>query len=69
MNSMRVNVTRRGKIYQYKFEIELIHKPLAEDFGKLLEVFNNENINEMVYEDNENTNENLQWRLKMHSKI
>ena len=47
-------------------EDELKDKKLADDFDKLLEVFNDANINEMVYEDNENKDENLRWNLKLY---
>lgn len=33
---------------------------------KLLEVFKNEEINEMVYEENENQDEKLRWDLKLY---
>ena len=39
---------------------------LADDFDKLLEVFKNEEINEMVYEENENQDEKLRWDLKLY---
>ena len=53
-----VSETTEGKVY-WLSESELKNKKLAYDFDKVIEVFNNENINEMVYNDNENPDENL----------
>ena len=47
-------------------EDELKNTKLADDFDKLLEVFKNEEINEMVYEENENQDEKLRWDLKLY---
>ncbi len=60
-----ISETSEGKLYWIDEE-ELKDKKLATDFDKLLEVFNDANINEMVYEDNENTDENLRWNLKLY---
>lgn len=57
--------TAEGKVYWIS-ESELKNKKLAYDFDKVLEVFNNENINEMVYNDNENPDENLRWDLMLY---
>lgn len=57
--------TAEGKVYWIS-ESELKNKKLAYDFDKVLEVFNNEKINEMVYNDNENSNENLRWDLILY---
>lgn len=47
-------------------ETELKKTKLADDFDRLLEVFEDEKINEMVYEDNENKDEKLRWDLKLY---
>lgn len=47
-------------------EENLKNKKLADDFDKLLEIFNKQEINEMVYEDNESLDENLRWNLKLY---
>ena len=57
--------TSEGKVYWIS-ETELKTAKLADDFDKLLEVFKNEEINEMVYEDNENSDEKLRWDLKLY---
>ena len=53
-----VSETTEGKVY-WLSESELKNKKLAYAFDKVIEVFNTENINEMVYNDNENPDENL----------
>ena len=60
-----ISETSEGKVYWINEE-ELKNKKLADDFDKLLEVFNKKEINEMVYEDNENADENLRWDLKLY---
>lgn len=60
-----ISETSEGKVYWID-EVELKNKKLADDFDKLLEVFNKKEINEMVYEDNENSDENLRWDLKLY---
>ena len=57
--------TSEGKVYWIS-ETELKTAKLADDFDKLLEVFNNEKINEMVYEDNKNLDEKLRWDLILY---
>ena len=57
--------TSEGKVYWIS-ETELKTAKLADDFDKLLEVFKNEEINEMVYEDNENLAEKLRWDLILY---
>lgn len=57
--------TSEGKVY-WMSEAELKTAKLADDFDKLLEVFKNEEINEMVYEDNENKDEKIRWDLKLY---
>ena len=57
--------TSEGKVY-WMSEAELKMAKLADDFDKLLEVFKNEEINEMVYEDNENKDEKIRWDLKLY---
>ena len=57
--------TSEGKVYWIS-ETELKTAKLADDFDKLLEVFKNEEINEMVYEDNENKDEKIRWDLKLY---
>lgn len=54
-----------GKVYWID-EDKLQNTKLADDFDKLLEVFKNEEINEMVYEENENKDEKLRWDLKLY---
>lgn len=60
-----ISETSEGKVYWIE-EDELKNKNLAYDFDKLLEVFNNEEINEMIYNDNENSNENSRWNLELY---
>ena len=57
--------TSEGKVY-WMSEAELKMAKLADDFDKLLEVFKNEEINEMVYEDNESKDEKIRWDLKLY---
>ena len=57
--------TSEGKVY-WMSEDELKTAKLADDFDKLLEVFKNEEINEMVYEDNESKDEKIRWDLKLY---
>lgn len=60
-----ISETKEGKVY-WVCEEELLNKKLANDFDKLLEVFNREDFNEMVYEDNESLDEALRWTLKVY---
>lgn len=57
--------TDEGKVYWVK-ESKLKEKTLSADFDKVLEVFNNESINEMIYYDNENTDENSRWGIHLY---
>ena len=57
--------TDEGKVYWVK-ESKLKEKALSADFDKVLEVFNNESINEMIYYDNENTDENSRWGIHLY---
>ena len=54
--------TSEGKVYWIDEE-ELKNKKLADDFEKLLKLFNDDKVNEMIYIDNENENENERWDL------
>ena len=54
-----------GKVYWIDEE-ELKNKKLADDFEKLLKVFNDDKVNEMIYIDNENENENERWDLHFY---
>ncbi len=60
-----ISETSEGKVYWIN-ESEIKEKKLADDFDKLLEVFNDEKINEMIYEDNENLNEDDRWNLELY---
>ncbi len=60
-----INETSEGKVYWIE-ETELKNKNLANDFDILLKIFNNEEINEMIYVDNKNSNENLRWELQLY---
>lgn len=60
-----ISETSEGKVYWID-EDKLQNTKLADDFDKLLEVFKNEEINEMVYEENENQDEKLRWDLKLY---
>lgn len=60
-----IGETSEGKVYWINEE-NLKNKKLADDFDKLLEVFNKQEINEMVYEDNESLDENSRWNLKLY---
>lgn len=57
--------TDEGKVYWIDEE-KLKTKQLADDFDKLLNVFNEDNISEMVYEDNETSDESSRWILKLY---
>ena len=60
-----IRETSEGKVHWINEE-NLKNKKLADDFDKLLEIFNKQEINEMVYEDNESLDENLRWNLKLY---
>lgn len=60
-----IRETSEGKVYWINEE-SLKNKKLADDFDKLLEVFNKQEINEMVYEDNESLDESSRWNLKLY---
>ena len=60
-----IRETSEGKVYWINEE-SLKSKKIADDFDKLLEVFNKQEINEMVYEDNESLDENSRWNLKLY---
>lgn len=57
--------TDEGKVYWVTYE-ELYKMNLANDFDKLLEVFDNRNINEFVYIDNMNLDDSERWNLKLY---
>lgn len=57
--------TDEGKVYWVTYE-ELSKMNLANDFDKLLEVFDNRNINEFVYIDNMSLNDSERWNLKLY---
>lgn len=57
--------TSEGKVY-WIAEKDLKKEKLADDFEELLKVFKNKKLNEMVYEDNENQDENIRWDLKLY---
>ena len=60
-------ISETSVVYVYWInESEIKEKKLADDFDKLLEVFNDEKINEMIYEDNENLNEDDRWNLELY---
>jgi len=60
-----ISETAEGKVY-WMDESELKKTKLADDFDKLIEVFEYEKINEMVYEDNGNKDEKVRWDLKLY---
>lgn len=60
-----ISETSEGKVY-WLSENDLKNKQMAVDFDKLLTVFDKNEINEMVYEDNENSDENLRWDLNLY---
>lgn len=60
-----IRETSEGNVYWINEE-NLKNKKLADDFDKLLEVFNKQEINEIVYEDNESLDENSRWNLKLY---
>ncbi len=60
-----ISETSEGKVY-WLSEEKLKNQKLAYDFDKVLEVFNKDNINEMIYNDNENLDENLRWDLILY---
>ena len=57
--------TDEGKVYWVTYE-ELSKMNLANDFDKLLEVFDNRNINELVYIDNRDLDDSERWDLKLY---
>lgn len=57
--------TSEGKVY-WLDEQKLLEMDLADDFDQLLKVFNDEKINELVYEDNEDENESSRWNLELY---
>lgn len=60
-----IHETNEGKVYWVTYD-ELSKMNIASDFDKLLEVFDNKNINEFMYVDNKNSDENLRWNLKLY---
>ncbi len=60
-----ISKTSEGKVYWIS-EKELKTAKLAEDFDKLLEVFQKEKINEMAYEDNGKIEEKSRWDLRLY---
>ena len=60
-----ISETNEGKVYWITYEDLKKHK-LAFDFDELLKVFDNDNINEMIYVDNKSSNENERWNLKLY---
>lgn len=57
--------TDEGKVYWVTYE-EISKMNLANDFDKLLEVFDNRNINELVYIDNRDLDDSERWDLKLY---
>ena len=57
--------TDEGKVYWATYE-EISKMNLANDFDKLLEVFDNRNINELVYIDNKDLDDSERWNLKLY---
>lgn len=57
--------TSEGKVY-WIIEDEISKKECADDFEKLLPIFNDSSLNEMIYEDNLDTDENKRWNLKIY---
>lgn len=57
--------TDEGKVYWVTYE-EISKMNLANDFDKLLEVFDNRNINELVYIDNKDLDDSERWNLKLY---
>ena len=60
-----ISETDEGKVYWINYE-DLKNKKLAFDFEELLKVFDNDNINEMIYIDNKSSNEDERWNLKLY---
>lgn len=60
-----INETSEGKVY-WMDEQELLEMDLADDFDQLLKVFNDETINEFVYEDCEDEDESSRWNLVLY---
>lgn len=57
-----IDETYEGKNY-WVTEEELKQEKLADDFDKVLKIYNNDNLSEMFYYDNKNENENIRWDL------
>lgn len=57
-----IDETYEGKNY-WITEEELKQEKLADDFDKVLKIYNNDNLSEMFYYDNKNENENIRWDL------
>ncbi len=57
--------TDEGKVYWATYE-EISKMNLVNDFDKLLEVFDNRNINELVYIDNKDLDDSERWNLKLY---
>lgn len=57
--------TTEGKVY-WLDESEIFTKKFADDFDQLLNVFDDVKVNEMIYEDNLNPDENKRWDLKFY---
>ena len=60
-----ISETKEGKVYWINYK-DLKNKKLAFDFEELLKVFDNDNINEMIYIDNKSSNEDERWNLKLY---
>lgn len=60
-----ISETNEGKVYWVTYE-ELKKMNTASDFDKLLEIFDNEDVNEFIYIDNKNLDEDLRWNLEIY---
>lgn len=57
-----IDETYEGKNY-WITEEDLKQEKLADDFDKVLKIYNNDNLSEMFYDDNKNEDENIRWDL------
>ena len=58
-----ISETEEGRVYWIN-EYEINKEKLADDFDKLLDIFNNKHLNEFVYV--ENNKNNLEWELNIY---
>ncbi len=58
-----ISKTDEGRVYWIN-ENEIKKEKLADDFDKLLEIFNNKHLNELVYV--ENSKNNFEWELNIY---